>query len=154
MFGGTLLLSIATFVLDPWHDYNSFSDSFHVSTFRIGDDTLGRIIFFNDASYGPYRGSLMQITDDQGNVAPVFEKEVYFGGSYVLAKWLLEQNNSQHWLYIPAEITQQQQTFGLAAIIFVLSFAAVTIVYGLVAFKPGSELDVRGSTGRRPKKRY
>ncbi|MBI3360953.1 MAG: hypothetical protein HY023_07570 [Chloroflexi bacterium] len=80
---------------------------------------------------------------------------VYFGGSYYVGSWLVEQNYSQHWLYIPYEITQQQQTFAAAAIIFVLSFALVTIVYGLLVFKqPGGEMDVRASSGRRLKKRY
>jgi hypothetical protein len=81
MLGATLILSIATFILNPWQHYISFSDTFHVGVWR-GGDTLGRIVMFSDAGYGPYRGSLLQITDGDGNAFPVFDKEVRFGGSF------------------------------------------------------------------------
>ena len=82
MLGGTLFLSIGTFVLDPWRHYVSFSDTFHVAVWRFHGNTLGRVVFFNDATYGPYRGSLLKITDGNSNDFPVFEKEVYLGDSY------------------------------------------------------------------------
>lgn len=36
-------------------------------------------MFFNDADYGPYRGSMLGVVDDQGNVYPPREEEAYFG---------------------------------------------------------------------------
>jgi hypothetical protein len=58
----TLLLWLATFWINPWDQRISFTKSFHVGVWDgFGGDTLGRLVFFNNAEYGPYRGSIMGI---------------------------------------------------------------------------------------------
>lgn len=55
-------LWLATFAVTPWDHRVSFTDRFHVSVwsgFRC--DTLGLLVIFSDAKYGPYSGSIMPI---------------------------------------------------------------------------------------------
>jgi hypothetical protein len=55
-------LWLATFAVSPWDHRVSFTDKFHVSVWSgFSGDTLGRLVIFNDAKYGPYRGSIMVI---------------------------------------------------------------------------------------------
>lgn len=58
----TLALWLLTFAVTPWDHRVSFTDRFHVSVWSgFSGDTLGRLVIFNDAKYGPYRGSIMGI---------------------------------------------------------------------------------------------
>ena len=60
VFTGALVgLSSAT---NPNDNHISFTHSFHVG---VGD---ARIMFFNDADYGPYSGSIINLGDAEGNV--------------------------------------------------------------------------------------
>ena len=55
-------LWLATFAVSPWDHRVSLTDRFHVSVWSgFSGDTLGRLVIFNDAKYGPYRGSIMAI---------------------------------------------------------------------------------------------
>jgi hypothetical protein len=56
----TLLLWIATFFVTPWDHRLSLTRNFHVGVWNgVNGDTLGRLVVFNNADYGPYRGSMM-----------------------------------------------------------------------------------------------
>jgi hypothetical protein len=67
--GLTLGLTIAAFWLSPWKQHLTITDSFHIGLFRgLGGDLIGRITFFNDSEYGPYRGSIIGLVDEQGNL--------------------------------------------------------------------------------------
>ena len=76
----TVLLFLAGFVINPWEHYLSIGDDFHVSFSARG--LVSRIIFFNDAEYGPYRGSIIQLVDDRGNAFPKLKREEAFGDSW------------------------------------------------------------------------
>lgn len=60
--GCSLLLWLATFVISPWDHRVSFTDGFNVSVWSgFSGDTLGRLVIYSDAKYGPYRGSIKGI---------------------------------------------------------------------------------------------
>ncbi|QDV52245.1 hypothetical protein Enr17x_43050 [Gimesia fumaroli] len=67
----TVMLCLAKPVLNPWKHRVSFGHDFHVSVWDC------RIAFFNDAEYGPYRGSLIKIDNE-----PKFDREIYWGDSW------------------------------------------------------------------------
>jgi len=57
-----LALWLATFAITPWDHRVSLTDRFYVSVWSgFGGDTLGRLVIFSDAHYGPYRGSIIGI---------------------------------------------------------------------------------------------
>lgn len=57
-----LVLWLLTFAVTPWDHRISFTRNFHVSVWSgFSGDTLGRLVVFNNAQYGPYRGSIMSI---------------------------------------------------------------------------------------------
>jgi len=62
-----LLLFVTGYLTNPWNHYLSINDSFHVCVWNRGLDS--RIVFFNDAEYGPYRGSIIGIEGADGNVS-------------------------------------------------------------------------------------
>ncbi|MDX1964038.1 MAG: hypothetical protein SFX18_12860 [Pirellulales bacterium] len=63
--------------LDPWKNYLSISEEFHISIWGRGWDS--RIVVFNDAEYGPYRGSIISLVDANGNDLNPRVREVAFG---------------------------------------------------------------------------
>jgi len=74
-----LLLLIAPF-LDPINNHLSLGRAFHVSAECRKFDS--RIVFFNDSEYGPYRGSVIGLSDDNGNVYPPLERQLAFGNAW------------------------------------------------------------------------
>jgi len=79
---------------------------------------------------------------------------LYFAGSYYAAEFLVRQNRVQHWLYIPPDITALQQTVGIAALIFALSFAVIAIVWGFIRGPLHKAPDVGYSKMRHIKRRF
>jgi hypothetical protein len=59
LLGITLVLSAASFVFYTPDYHLSLSDGFHVGLCTFGDEWVGRVAFYNNAEYGPYRGSLL-----------------------------------------------------------------------------------------------
>jgi hypothetical protein len=58
----TFALWLATFAVTPWDHKISLTKNFHVSVWKgFSGDTFGRLVIFNDAQYGPYRGSIMSL---------------------------------------------------------------------------------------------
>ena len=72
-----VVLFVAGIWINPRDHHLSLSDTFHVSVSGRGWDI--RLVFFNDAEYGPYSGSVIGVVDNQGNVYPPLEREVSFG---------------------------------------------------------------------------
>ena len=62
-----------SFLVNPWDYRISLNDDFHIGLLN------GNIVFFNDAEYGPYRGSIIGLVDENGNVFPPLEREVRWG---------------------------------------------------------------------------
>lgn len=57
-----LLLAAATSFVNPWDHRVSIGRHFHISVWDgFQGDAIGRIVFFNDAEGGPYRGSLIAL---------------------------------------------------------------------------------------------
>lgn len=66
--------------MTPWDHRISFSRGFHVSVWRgPAGDTLGRLVVFNNAEYGPYSGSTIQIVDEKGNASPRLDRKIEWG---------------------------------------------------------------------------
>jgi len=62
----TLGLSLATRWLNPWDHRVSLSEHFHISVWEgFSGDKLGMLVFYNNAQYGPYRGSIISLSDDK-----------------------------------------------------------------------------------------
>lgn len=76
----TVLLFLAGFVISPSDHYVSFNDDFHVGIWGGGLDS--RIVFFNDAEYGPYHGSIIGLVHADGDVHPPLVREEAFGNSW------------------------------------------------------------------------
>lgn len=61
--GGFLLLALSGYITDAWHHRLSITRSFHIGVCNTGLDS--RLVFFNDAEYGPYRGSIVGLAGNQ-----------------------------------------------------------------------------------------
>jgi hypothetical protein len=72
----SLVLASASVWLDPWQQRLSFGKDVHVGVWSAWGP---RLIFFNDAEYGPYRGSTIALVDDGGNTYPRDFKPSGFG---------------------------------------------------------------------------
>ena len=60
----TVVLWIVTFYVTPWDHRVSLSRTFHIGVWAgFSGDILGRLVFFNDAQYGPYRGSIITLAN-------------------------------------------------------------------------------------------
>jgi hypothetical protein len=70
----TVLFALSL-VVNPWDHYLSLADDFHIGLWN------GQIVFFNNADYGPYRGSIIGFVDEHGNVYPPLKREVAWGYS-------------------------------------------------------------------------
>ena len=81
--GFTMLLCITAFVVNPREHHFSLSNKFHVGVWRgLSGDTLGRLVIFNDAEYGPYHGSIISIVAGNRDLNSVFERTVVCGDSF------------------------------------------------------------------------
>ena len=65
----------ARFALNPWDHYVSFSPSFHVGVWGRWLDL--RLVFFNEAGYGPYRGSIIDLEG-----ASPFDRKIFVGDTW------------------------------------------------------------------------
>jgi hypothetical protein len=69
----TLILWLLTFSLNPWDHKVSLTKKFHVGVWEgFSGDTLGRLVIFNDAKYGPYRGSIVSLANEKYPSKPVW----------------------------------------------------------------------------------
>ena len=76
LLGQSVVLFAASYAVDPWKHRISISQGFHVSLWGRGADA--RILFFNNAEYGPYRGSMIQ-AGAVGSPPPAYPKVIGFG---------------------------------------------------------------------------
>jgi hypothetical protein len=78
----TFALWLAAFAVSPWDHHLSVATSFHIGVWGgVDGPTFGRLVFFNDDEYGPYRGSVVALSDAQGNVSPAYRVSAW-GDSY------------------------------------------------------------------------
>ena len=80
MLGVTVLLFIAGYVLNPSDHHISLGDSFHVGVSSRGLDS--RIVVFNDADYGAYEGSVIDLVDRDGRGDPTLKRKIGWGDSW------------------------------------------------------------------------
>ena len=89
LLGVTILLLVASsYDFDP-HNHRqhlvSLTEDCHVTVAR------GRIVFFNNVEYGPYHGSIIQLSDDKGIAHPRIDKNGFgdtWGIYYRHFRWL------------------------------------------------------------------
>ena len=91
LLGCTVVLWASAFVISPWNHRLSITESFHVSVWGGFDEPFfGRLVFFNNKEYGPYRGSIISLSDSQGNSVPPITKRAWgdlFGVYYRYFHW-------------------------------------------------------------------
>ncbi|MEX2092516.1 MAG: hypothetical protein WD971_07550 [Pirellulales bacterium] len=80
LLGTTVLLWLATLWIDPWSHHISLGDDFHIGVWGRGWDA--RLVIFSDAEYGPYRGSIIGLSDEQRNRLTKLDREICFGDSW------------------------------------------------------------------------
>ncbi|WP_231742343.1 hypothetical protein, partial [Stieleria varia] len=95
MLAISILLFIVGYIVSPWDYHFSFSDDSHVGVWTRGLDS--RLVFFNDAEYGPYRGSIIGLVDADGNVYPPLEREEAFGDSWGIYYRYFKSSDSTIW---------------------------------------------------------
>jgi hypothetical protein len=61
----SVLLLATSILLNPWDHRLSLAEHFQLGLWR------GRLVFFNDADYGPYRGSVVALYGDNYADVPV-----------------------------------------------------------------------------------
>ena len=76
LFGVSVVLVALSLSLNPWDHRVSLTDEFHIGLWR------GRVVFFNDAEYGPYRGSIISLVPADGNLHPPLEREITWGSRF------------------------------------------------------------------------
>jgi len=78
MLAFTTALWAGAFVLDPCEHHLSITDSFHIGVLRGPEHSLvGRLAFFSD-DMGPYQGSIICLSDEEGRPArPI--RQIKFG---------------------------------------------------------------------------
>jgi hypothetical protein len=80
----TLILWLLTFSLNPW-DHKVSLGKIHVGVWEgFSGDTLGRLVIFNDAKYGPYRGSIVSLANEKYPSKPVWVWRI--GENYGIGK--------------------------------------------------------------------
>ena len=74
----TMLLWLGAFVFNPWNHSLSVANDFHIGIWGgLDGPPLGTVVFFNNKEYGPYRGSIIALSDDRGNPVPPLEKQAW-----------------------------------------------------------------------------
>ena len=91
----SILLFLVGYIASPWDYYLSFSDDSHVGVCTRGLDS--RFVFFNDAEYGPYSGSIIGLVDEDGNIYPPLEREEAFGNSWGIYYRYFPRSGSTLW---------------------------------------------------------
>ena len=72
----SVMLLAVSISLYPWDHRISLAENLHIGLW------CSRIVFFNDADYGPYRGSVVALSDDDDDV-PFKTEGIDFPGVYV-----------------------------------------------------------------------
>ena len=70
---GTAMLWVWSYWTDPRKECLSFSGDFHVAV------RSGRVSFFSDKEYGPYRGSIIALTSPERPAERIFAERRGFG---------------------------------------------------------------------------
>ncbi|MCA8988131.1 MAG: hypothetical protein KDA78_10840 [Planctomycetaceae bacterium] len=95
MLAISVLMFLAGYIISPLDYHFSLSDDFHVGVWSNGPDS--RLVFFNDPAYGPYRGSIIGLTDQDGNVYPPLIHEQSFGDSWGIYYRYFQWSDSTLW---------------------------------------------------------
>ncbi len=78
--GGTLVLWLATFTVDPQRQQLSLATNFHISVCEgFSGNPFGCLAFFNGSKTGPYRGSIVAMSDTD---SPEPDRQIWHWGNY------------------------------------------------------------------------
>ncbi len=95
MLAISVLLFFVGYIVSPWDYHLSFSDDCHIGVWARGLDS--RLVCFNDATHGPYRGSISGLVDADGNIYPPLEREESFGDSWGIYYRQFQGSDSTLW---------------------------------------------------------
>jgi hypothetical protein len=62
----------------------SVTNDFQIGVTRCGGIIDVRLVFFNNKEYGPYRGSIIAVADDEGNIHPPRIRESARGDGFAV----------------------------------------------------------------------
>ena len=92
MLACTMLLWLSAFVVNPWDHSLSVTSDFHVGIWGGFDGLpVGNVVFFNNKEYGPYRGSIITLSGDDGGLPPSLQATAWgpaYGVYYRHFHWL------------------------------------------------------------------
>jgi hypothetical protein len=95
MLAISVLLFLVGYVASPWDYHLSFNNDHHVGVWAHRLDS--RLVFFNDADYGPYSGSIIGLVDADGSICPPLEREESFGDSWGIYYRHFQRPDSTLW---------------------------------------------------------
>ncbi len=95
MFTASVSLFLAGYFANPRDYHFSLGDDFHISVWAHGFDS--RIVLFNDAEYGPYRGSTIGLVDADNNANPTIQLDESFGDSWGICYRHFQWSDSTFW---------------------------------------------------------
>ena len=93
-----LVVFLLGFVVSPSKHFLSMTDSIHVGVWNRGFDS--RIVVFNDAQNGPYRGSINGLVGDDGEVYPKIVHQRAFGDAYGVYYRFIQRADSADWTFM------------------------------------------------------
>lgn len=86
----TLTLAVSTFWINAYDHHLSLTDEFHVGVGNYSPSFHPRFVVFNNTDYGPYRGSLIGLSDGQGGIVGGPLQMRYFGDTAgIYYRWFL-----------------------------------------------------------------
>jgi hypothetical protein len=86
----TLMLAVSTFWINAYDHHLSLTDEFHVGVGIYSPSFHPRLVVFNNTDYGPYRGSLIGLSDGQGGIVGGPLQMRYFGDTAgIYYRWFL-----------------------------------------------------------------
>ena len=93
-----VLLFLVGYIVKPSEYHFSFRDDLHVGVSSRGFDS--RLVFFNDAEYGPYRGSVIELVGAEGSIHSPLEREESFGDSWGIYFRRFQWSGSTLWTLV------------------------------------------------------
>lgn len=137
-----VLWAISYWVKDPRRQHITLGPNFHVTVNDgVGGEAVGRLVLFNDSSYGPYRGSMMWVDKPPQNAI-----EHHFGDTAGIYFRYFKTNQGVLWTLMVS--------FWYPLILFAIAPAIWLIMHRLDVKHPGycpkCRYDIRASTGHCP----
>lgn len=94
----TLILAVSSFWINAYDHHLSLTNEFHVGVVNASRWFDPRFVLFNNTDYGPYRGSLIGLSDGQGGIVGGPLKMRHFGDTAgIYYRWFLWPEGVNWW---------------------------------------------------------